>query len=214
MDIFLDDLDRRTFIYFLSDTVEEYNITCWNYCLMRNHYHATFNPTQPNLSRAVQQLNGRYAGWWNERHDRVGHVFQGRFKAQIVQTDGYLVTLCRYVTMNPVRAGATERPEDWPWSSYRATLGLTPCPSFLSARSTLNLFGEVDIAIQRERFANYVVQCWPDEEPIIDRFRSRERIIGDRAFKNAVRAEAGLIDGAPANAITTDLSGFGPAQLT
>jgi len=145
MDIFLDDLDRRTFIYMFSDTIEEFNITCWNYCLMGNHYHATLNPTQPNLSRAMQQLHGRYASWWNDRHGHVGHVLQGRFKAQIVQRDGYLTTLCRYVAMNPVRAGITERPEDWPWSSYRATLGLTPCPSFLSPRSTLNLFGEVAI---------------------------------------------------------------------
>ena len=214
MTIFLDDLDRRTFVYLFGDVVEDFNITCWNFCLMGNHYHATFNPTQPNLSRAIQRLNGRYASWWNDRHAHVGHVFQGRFKDQIVQREGYLTTLCRYVVMNPVRAKIVKSPEDWPWSSYRATIGLSPCPSFLSPRSTLNLFGDVDVAIQRERFANYVIGSCPEEDTIIDRFRSKEVIVGDKPFKDAVRAEAGLINGAPPGQLATDLSGVAPTQPT
>ena len=91
---------------------------------MPNHYHATLQPSQPNLSEALRRLNSVYARWWNERHQRVGHVFQGRFKDQIVDRDSYLLTLSRYVVMNPVRAGLVERPEDWRWSSYRATAGL------------------------------------------------------------------------------------------
>ena len=192
MNIFVDDLDRRTFIFLLGEIVEEFAIVCWNYCLMSNHYHLTWCPTLPNISEAMRQLNSRYAQWWNDRHDRVGHVFQGRFKAQIVQRENYLLTLCRYVVMNPVRAGITAHPADWPWSSYRATVGLDKCPPFLSARSVQYLFGDSDIDVLQTRFADYVVQPHPEEDPIIDRFRSREAILGDKAFKSAVRAEAGL----------------------
>jgi putative transposase len=194
MDVFLDDLDRRTFVFLLGEIVEEFEVTCWNYCLMSNHYHATLCPTRPNISEAMRQLNGRYAQWWNERHDRVGHVFQGRFKAQIVQRESYLLTLCRYVVMNPVRAHVTDHPADWKWSSYRATVGLAPCPPFLSARSVLHLFGDGELDILQARLREHVLQPHEDEESIIDRLRSNELILGDKAFKAAVRAEAGLMD--------------------
>lgn len=112
MRIFLHDMDYRKFIDVLGDVVEESEIECWNYCVMPNHYHATFRPTRPNLSEAIRRINSVYAQWWNKRHERVGHVFQGRFKDQIVQREGYLLALCRYVAMNPVRAGLSECPEN------------------------------------------------------------------------------------------------------
>lgn len=73
---------------------------CWNYCLMPSHYQATFRPSLPNLSEAMRRLNSVYAQWWNQRHERVSHVFQGRFKDQIVQREVYLLVLCRYVALN------------------------------------------------------------------------------------------------------------------
>jgi len=123
MQIFLDDGDYKHFVYLLGDIIEEFGIECWNYCLMPNHYHATLRPTQPNLSEAMRRLNSIYAQWWNRRHERVGHVFQGRFKDQVVQREGYLTALCRYIALNPVRANLATRPEDWAWSSYAATSG-------------------------------------------------------------------------------------------
>ena len=90
MRIFEDDTDYRYFVTLFGDIMEEFEIQCWNYCVMPNHYHATLQPTLPNLSRAIQRLNRRYAQRWNKRYDRVGHVFQGRFKDQIVQREGYL----------------------------------------------------------------------------------------------------------------------------
>jgi putative transposase len=191
MDIFLDDLDRRRFIHLLAETVEEFEVTCWNYCLMSNHYHLTVCPTQPNISEAIRHLNGEYGKWWNRRHERVGHVFQGRFKAQVVQQQGYILTLCRYVVMNPVRARMTSTPEDWLWSSYRATMGFVDCPPFLSAQSVLNLFGDGDVEVLRKKFAAHVNESSEEERYITDRLRSNEPIVGDKAFKAAVRAEAG-----------------------
>ena len=182
MAIFLDDRDYRQFVYCLGEVVLEYRLQCWNYCLMPNHYHVTLQPTQPNLSAALQRLNGWYATWWNKRHDRVGHVFQGRFKDQIVDKDSYMLTLSRYVVLNPVRASLVERPEDWPWSSYRATVGLGPAPAFLAALSTLRLWGDDDEAVLRSRFAGFIASQ-PDDAPLVDQIRSTERILGSRVFK-------------------------------
>jgi REP-associated tyrosine transposase len=187
MTIFLDDTDFRKFVYILGDVVETFSIKCWSFCVMSNHYHATLQPSRANLSEAIRQLNGAYAQWWNKRHARVGHTFQGRFKDQIVQRDdGYLLALIRYVEMNPVRARLVERPEDWRWSSYSAIAGLTSCPAFLDAAATLRLFGD-DVRVQRARFAEFVTVD-PDDT-IADRIRSSERILGDRSFKASFTEE-------------------------
>jgi REP element-mobilizing transposase RayT len=186
MRIFLDDADYRQFIYLLGEVVEECDVECWSYCVMPNHYHATLKPRRPNLSEAMRRLNGEYAQWWNKRHERVGHAFQGRFKAQIVEEAGYLVTLSRYVVMNPVRAGLVAHPEEWPWSSYRATVGLSPSPSFLACSSTLGLFGD-DEATCRARFEQFV-KGEADDPSLVERIRSNERILGTADFKKWVKA--------------------------
>jgi len=188
MRIFEDDGEYRFFLLLFADITHHFKIDCLNYCLMPNHYHLTVLPTLPNLSDAIRQLNGSYAQWWNKRHDRVGHVFQGRFKDQIVQREGYFLNLCRYIARNPKRARLTARPEEWPWSSYAATIGLRPLPEFLNIIPTLRQFGDEDDAQLRARFRAYV-DCDLDDE-VEDRIRSRERIIGDRLFKTAVRLGA------------------------
>jgi putative transposase len=189
MSIFLDDVDYRQFVYLLGDVVESLEIECLNYCVMPNHYHATLRPTLPNLSEGVRLINSRYAQWWNRRHERVGHVFQGRFKDQIVQQEGYLLSLCRYIALNPVRAGLVESPDNWEWSSYAATTGLQPSPSFLAVDSLLQLFGAGERATLQARFAAHVLSNEHDARSTEDRLRSNERILGDRAFKDSLTAE-------------------------
>jgi len=196
MPIFLDDHDYRKFVHLLGEAVDDSAMRCWNYCLMPNHYHVTLEPTRPNISAAIRRLNGCYAQWWNKRHERVGHVFQGRFKDQVVDRDGYLRTLSRYVVMNPVRAGLVARPDEWPWSSFRATMGICHPPPFLAASSTLRLFGEADDTTLQERFAQFVL-AQPDDWETVDRIRSNESILGGRAFKELVsqatiRSDPGL----------------------
>jgi len=188
MTIFLDDLDFRTFTQLFRETVEDFKIKCWNYCAMPNHYHATLRPTMPNISTAIQYLNSNYARWWNHRHGKVGHVFQGRFTAQIVQQDGYALTLSRYVALNPVRAGLVTRPEDWRWSSYASLIGLRPIPSFLDVDATLTLFGDGETASRRQRFADFVLASCEDETDD-DRIRSSTKILGDTAFKASINGE-------------------------
>ena len=190
MEIFLDAIDYRHFVRCLGDIVDEFGIACWIYCVMPNHYHATLQPRHPNISEAIQQLNSIYAQWWNKRHGRVGHVFQGRFKDQIVDRDGYLLTLSRYVVMNPVRARLVDRPEDWAWSSYRATIGLEATPAFLAVASTLRLVGDdSDPHVLQQRFVRLATST-PVDHGAVDRIRSSDRILGSGEFKEWVLSSA------------------------
>ena len=187
MAIFLDDRDYRQFVFLLGENVSAFQLKCWNYCAMPNHYHATLQPTLPNLSEAIRRLNSEYAQWWNRRHGRVGHVFQGRFKDQIVDRENYMLTLSRYVVLNPVRASLCKRPEEWYWSSYQATMGFFPAPTFLSTELTLGLFGPGDVAMLRARFSA-TLAAGVNDAALTDRIRSNERILGDAAFKKAVNS--------------------------
>ena len=100
-------LDRRDYVRFLEIfgmTVVRFGMVCLAFCLMPNHYHLVLKTPAANLSAAIKHLNGVYSQWWNHRHQRCGHTFQGRFKAQLIQRERYLAAACRYVVLNPVRA--------------------------------------------------------------------------------------------------------------
>jgi REP element-mobilizing transposase RayT len=132
MAIYCDDVDRSRFLTLLESVVKSYQVECHAYCLMSNHYHAVLRTLTANLSAAMQYLNSVYAQQWNRRYGRVGHVFQGRFKAQLIQRDAHFLEACRYVVLNPVRAGLVGNAGDWVWSSYAATAGLIPAPTWLT----------------------------------------------------------------------------------
>ena len=128
--IFKDDEDRLLFLDILKKVNERHNWLCHAYCLMNNHYHLVIETPDGNLSKGMRQLNGVYTQSFNKRHKRVGHVFQGRYKAILVSKESHLLETCRYVVLNPVRAQAARSPEQWQWSSYRGTSGLEkplPC---------------------------------------------------------------------------------------
>jgi hypothetical protein len=107
---------------------------------MGNHYHLVIETPEGNLVSGVRRLNGVYAQWFNRRHGRVGHLFQGRYKSIIVERESYLLELCRYVVLNPVRAGIVSQPGDWKWSSYLATIGYLDKPKWLDAERILERF--------------------------------------------------------------------------
>lgn len=140
--IFLDVGNRRKCLEVLNSVVERFNWLCHAYCLMDNHYHLITETPEGNLSRGMRQLNGVYTQHFNRRHKRVGHLFQGRYKAIVVDKNSYLLSLCRYVVLNPVRSGLVRRPEEWIWSSYRATIGNIEKPSFLTVDWILSQFGD------------------------------------------------------------------------
>lgn len=139
--IFSDDQDREKFLGVLESVIRKYNWICHAYCLMDNHYHLLIETPDANLSIGMRQLNGIFTQSYNRRYKRPGHIFQGRYKAILVDKDNYLLELCRYIVLNPVRAGLIELPEQWKWSSYTATAGLKKVPGYLSVDWIPGVFG-------------------------------------------------------------------------
>jgi putative transposase len=153
--IFRDDRDREVFLLLLGLLVERYGWHCYGYCLMTTHYHLLVMTPKPDLARGMQWLNGVYAQRFNRRHAHGGHVFRGRYNSTHVEREGHLVELHRYLSLNPVRAGICRSPREYPWSSYRATIGLEPTPSFLTIEPILELFASSN-AIGRKRLVAFV----------------------------------------------------------
>ena len=126
--IFVDEEDRERFLALLGKVAADFNWRCYAFVLMGNHYHLMVETPEATLSRGMRQLNGVYTLGFNRRHGRVGHLFQGRFKAILVERESHLLELIRYVALNPVRAGLVAAPQEWKWNSYRATAGFEPGP--------------------------------------------------------------------------------------
>ena len=150
--IYLDDEDRKAWLAVFELVCARFNWICHAYCLMGNHYHLLLETPEANLSAGMRQLGGVYTQRFNRRHRRVGHVFQGRYKAIVVERNSYLLELCRYVVLNPVRAGMVADAGDWPWSSYPTMLGKAACPTWLACDGMLRLFGKT----RRVAVAQYV----------------------------------------------------------
>ena len=153
--IYMDDEDREQFLVTLAWVVQRFGWLCHAYCLMDNHYHLMIETPEPNLSRGMRQLNGVYTQGFNRRHRKVGHLFQGRFKAILVERNSYLLELCRYVVLNPVRAKMVKSPQSYAWSSYRPTMGLDSIPPGLSTIWVLGQFAKTQ-AVARRRYADFV----------------------------------------------------------
>ncbi len=153
--IFFTDGDQSTFLSILEEIVERYRWFCYAYCLMPNHYHLLVETQEGNLSRGMRQLNGVYTQTINKRHEQCGHLFQGRYKAILVQKENYLLQLCRYIVLNPVKARLVSDPEKWKWSSYAGTAGIKQTPKFLQAGWVLSQFGN-DKAAALAEYKNFV----------------------------------------------------------
>ena len=131
--IYRDDADRAAHLSVLAHAMERFDAQVLAYCLMGNHYHLVLHTHRANLSRVMRHVNGVYTQTFNRRHAFVGHLFQGRYKAILVDRDAYLLELVRYVELNPVRASMVSDPLCWPWSSYAAHVGHAPTPAWLDS---------------------------------------------------------------------------------
>lgn len=155
--LFVDEDDERKYLRTIERVVADCRWICHAYCLMPNHVHLVLETPKPNLAAGMRRLNSTYAQAFNARRDRIGHVFQGRYKAILVDRDAHLLELCRYVVLNPVRARLCATPSDWPTSSYRATVGHEPSPSFLTITSVLGWFG-AHAGPARERYRTFIAE--------------------------------------------------------
>jgi len=183
-DIYHSEKDREEFLSILDRVVSRYNWICHTYCLMDNHYHLLVETPDGNLSEGMRQLNGIYTQKYNWLHHKTGHVFQGRYKAILVEKENYLLELCRYVVLNPVRAKMVTKPDEWQWSSYRYTAGVTKPPEYLTINWIISLFGKNEKEAQKlyRRFVKDGIDRispWKElrgqillgKEPFIDQYR-------------------------------------------
>jgi REP-associated tyrosine transposase len=135
----VDDADYERSLRVLAKVASRFDLVCHAWCLLPNHAHLLVTSQHGNLSRAMHWFGTCTAQAFNLRHDRSGHLYQGRFGSRLVRNDRYFLQLVQYVALNPVRAGLCGSPADWPWSSYSATAGLCPAPRFLDTQAFLGL---------------------------------------------------------------------------
>ncbi len=185
-DIYQDDEDRVNWLELLNNVCDRFNWICHAYCLMDNHYHVVVETVEGNLSKGMRQLNGVYTQTFNRRHHRVGHVFQGRYKAILVEKDSYLLELSRYVVLNPVRARMVKDVADWPWSSYLATMNQAPSLECLQVNWLLAQFGsEREKAIIR--YQNFV-RAGIGLPPVWEKLKS-QIFLGNEGFVEKLQAQ-------------------------
>jgi REP element-mobilizing transposase RayT len=180
--IFFEEEDYDKFLEYLAEVSERMQVIIHGYCLMSNHYHLEITTPNENISRTIQWLNQNYAGYVNNRYDRTGHLFQGRFKSVLIEAESHLAALTRYIHLNPVRAGLVSAPFEYPWSSYQCYLGLTDY-EWLNTSVTLERFGK-DLEEQRKNYQEFVEQEIA-ENPLRDMVYGA--ILGSKAFVEKIQ---------------------------
>ena len=154
-DVFKSQKDREKFLSYLESATERYGAVIHAYCLLSNHYHILLETPAGNLSQIMRHINGAYTIYFNIKRKRAGHLFQGRFKAILVEADEYATELSRYIHLNPVRAGIVARPEEYQWSSYRNYIGQGKTPEWLKTWFILGYFGK-RAALAEKKYRSFV----------------------------------------------------------
>jgi putative transposase len=177
--IFLDDADRNAWLSVLDKVCVRYNFVVHGFCLMTNHYHVVIETVEGNLAQGMRVLNGSYSQYFNRRHQLVGHLFQGRYHAILVQREAYLLELTRYVVLNPLRAGMVTSLEEWAWSSHTYITGKKRAPIWLEISAVLQHFGrERGNAI--EGYQKFIQDGIGGDSPFKN--LQHQLILGDEAF--------------------------------
>ena len=217
--IFENDSDRATLMRILGDAMLRFDARLLAYCLMGNHYHLVLCTQRANLSQVMRHVNGVYTQSFNRRHTKVGHVFQGRFKAILVDRDVYLLEVCRYVDLNPVRARLTDDPTAWRWSSCRMHLGMDESPAWLDSAVLLAyLIGRdvrsvQDLQAARQLYAESVSAG--RDTPLWEQALRQQIYLGDDAFVTRMqsRAPAGVGDASDRQLAMPPHSGTGAGSI-
>ncbi len=191
-----DDTDRAMFLEVLGQALARFDAQAWGYCLMGNHYHLVLHTREANLSRLMRQINGVYTQSFNRRHGLTGHLFQGRFKAILLDSDSYLLEVCRYVDLNPVRAQMVKRPDAYAWSSYRALAGMAACAPWLDAQPLYTQLAPGKSASKAAaQYAEFVAQG--HGVALWDTALQQQIYLGDDAFIARMQSHAGIDNASP-----------------
>ncbi len=164
--IFRGEDDCARFIDTLRRMVERFGIEVHAFVLMGNHYHLLLRTKQANLSRAIQWLGGTYSVWFNRRHKRSGHLFQGRFKSFVIGDDRYFAAMCLYIHRNPLRAGLVKNLLDYPWSSFPCYMNRRKKVPWLTTSLILGMHDE-----DRRKFLEAHRQYGNDEKTLLNDLR-------------------------------------------
>ena len=177
--IYRDDTDRRDFLELCGAVCDRFHWQAHAYCLMSNHYHLVIETPEANLARGMRQLNGVYTQAFNRRHRKVGHLFQGRYTAILVDKDKYLLELARYVVLNPVRAGMVKSAGQYLWSSYRPMIGKSVAPAWLTTDFLLAQLAHRRREA-RQRYVRFIAEG--KDQPKIWQHLRGQIYLGDEAF--------------------------------
>jgi len=156
-DIFKSKRDRERFLEYLESATQRYNAVIHVYCMMDNHYHLLLETPSGNLPQIMRHLNGAYTTYFNVKRKRSGHLFQGRYKAILVDIDEYAKELSRYIHLNPVRAKMVAIPEAYTWSSYQFYIGKQKSPEWLYIDFILSYFGK-KVSIAQNNYQQFVTE--------------------------------------------------------
>ncbi len=184
-DIFKSRKDRERFISYMESAAIRYGAVIHAYCLMSNHYHLLLETPHGNLSQIMKHINSAYTTYYNLKRKRAGHLFQGRYKAILVDSDAYAAELSRYIHLNPVRGGIVETPEDYPWTSYRYYTG-AQAPDWLTTGLILGYFGR-KAATAREKYRRFVHDLIEREYPNPLQGAVASAILGSPEFVSQIR---------------------------
>jgi putative transposase len=177
--IYHSDSDRYLWLEVLDHICERFHFVVHAFCQMSDHYHIMIETVEGNLAQGMRQLNGIYSQKFNRRHAQVGHAFQGRYKAILVQKESYLLELSRYIVLNPVRAGITSSPQEWPWSSYNMMVAQASTPRWLNRAWLLAQF-DVDPATAVAGYREFVHAGIGKQSPLAA--VSSQLLLGDDDF--------------------------------
>ena len=196
--------DIKRFEEILSQGLGKYNLRLYAYCWMKNHVHMALQVSDIPLAKMMQSLSQRYTGWFNHQYDRIGHLFQGRYKAILVDRDGYLLELIRYIHLNPVRAELVTDPIEYSESSHGAYLDPEKSSRWLSIDPAFKLFGQTQEAAQA-KYLYFMGQPLEKEHLELLRKGSAEgRILGDDDFVQKALKQAGATVVKPVSDIGLD----------
>jgi putative transposase len=188
--VFLTDRDRYRFYLLLQEGTYRFSYRVHAFCLMTNHIHIALQAGDIPLSRGLHNLSFRYTRWINWREKRSGHLFQGRYKAVLVDDESYLLELVRYIHLNPVRVGMVNDPEDYLWSSHRAYIGKEFLP-WLTTEWLLGQFGK-SIIKARAGYKKFIMDGLSEEyRPEFHGGRDDSRLLGDDSFVDKCLASIG-----------------------
>lgn len=202
--IFNSDKDREKFLSIYSEVSTRLQWITYAWCLMGNHFHLVVETPGPNLSEGMRVLNGTYTQYVNRFHGRSGHLFQGRFHSILIDRNAYFLEVIRYVVLNPVRAGLATSAQDWPWSSFRAMVGLETPPEWLGLEFTLDAVSNCSGTREQQQvsFASYVANGMRDSRSPMENLKqqiylgddlfvaqAQEKILSDASLSGIVREQ-------------------------